>query len=76
MSCWPGSAPERVTLRSSDARAPADTQNATSARSRCEPSRANSSLNTASGICFGILCGTFGRNSDTGTTRPPPGPLR
>jgi hypothetical protein len=62
MSCWPGSAPERVALRGSDARAPADTQNATRARSRCEPSRVNSSLNTVSGICFGTRCGTFGRN--------------
>jgi hypothetical protein len=46
MSCWPGSAPERTALRSSDARVPVDTQNATRARSRCEGSRANSSLNT------------------------------
>ena len=63
MSCWPGSAPEQVAVRSSDARAPVDTQNATRARSRCEGSRANSSLNTLSGICRGIRRGTRGRNS-------------
>ena len=34
MSCWPGSAPDQVALRSSDARAPVETQNATRARSR------------------------------------------
>ena len=62
MSCWPGSAPDRVTPRSSDARAPVETQNATSARSRFDPSRANSSLNTLSGICRGTVLGTLGRN--------------
>jgi hypothetical protein len=62
MSCWPGSAPDRTALRSSDARAPAEIQNATRARSRFERSRANSSLNTVSGICLGTRRGTFGRN--------------
>ena len=62
MSCWPGSAPEQVTPRSSEARAPVETQNATKARSRFEPSRANRSLNALSGICRGIRWGTLGRN--------------
>ena len=46
----PGSASPAVAPSSSEARAPVDTQNATSARSRCEPSRANSSLNCSSGM--------------------------
>jgi len=58
----PGSAPEHTALSSSEARAPVDTQNATSARSRWEGSRANSSLNTWSGICLGMRRGTRGRN--------------
>ena len=61
ISCWPGSASATVAPSSSDARTPADTQNATSARSRCEPSAANSSLNFSSGICRGLRTGTFGR---------------
>ena len=63
MSCWPGSAPEQVAVRSSDARAPVDAQNATRARSRFDGSRPNSSLNAASGTCLGTRCGTLGRNS-------------
>ena len=42
ISCWPGSASPAVAPSNSLARAPVDTQNATSARSRCEPSAANS----------------------------------
>ena len=49
-------------MSSSEARAPVETQNATSARSRCEGSRANRSVNTKSGICRGTRRGTRGRN--------------
>ncbi len=46
---------------SSAARAPVETQNATSARSRCDPSPANSSSNRPSGIRRGIRCACRGR---------------
>jgi hypothetical protein len=51
-----------MTPSSSEARAPVEIQNATSARSRCEGSRANSSLNFSSGMCRGTLCASRGRN--------------
>lgn len=41
INCWPGSASPQHTPSNSDARAPVDTQNATIARSRFEPSAAN-----------------------------------
>jgi hypothetical protein len=62
ISCWPGSAPGQTAPSSSEARAPVEIQNATSARSRLEGSLANSSLNASSGICFGTRRGTRGRN--------------
>ena len=46
---------------SSEARAPVEIQNATSARSRSDPSAANSPLNQLSGIARGIRFGTTGR---------------
>ena len=61
ISCCPGSASAAVAPSSSDARAPVDTQNATSARSRCDPSPANSCPNFSSGICRGTRRAIFGR---------------
>src|SRR5664280_2298932 len=49
-----GSAAAQVAPGNSDARAPVETQNATSARSRCEPSWANNSSNRPPGICLGV----------------------
>ncbi len=46
---------------SSEALAPVEIQNATSARSRSDPSDANSRLNQSSGIARGIRFGTVGR---------------
>jgi hypothetical protein len=46
-----------------------DTQNATSARSRCEPSCANSSLNISSGMHRGARRVCFGRYLVTRATR-------
>ena len=45
----------------SEARAPVDTQNATNARSRCDPSWANNSSNPWSGMHRGARSTTFGR---------------
>lgn len=63
ITCRPGSASAQVAPSSSEARAPVGTQNATSARSRCDPSPANSSLNCPSGMLRGARCGSRGRNS-------------
>ena len=69
ISCWPGSASPWVAPSSSDARTPADTQNATSARSRCELSAANSSLNFSSGICRGLRRASLGRYNPVRSAR-------
>jgi hypothetical protein len=50
ISCCPGSTSPSLASSSSEARAPVDIQNATSARSRCDPNWANSSSNFSSGI--------------------------
>ena len=61
ISCCPGSTSATVAPNSSEARAPVETQNATSARSRCEPSCANSSSNRSSGMHRGARATSFGR---------------
>ena len=53
ISCCPGSASPWQAPSSSDARAPVEIQNATSARSRSEDSAANSNPNISSGIARG-----------------------
>ena len=57
---------------SSEARAPVEIQNATSARSRSDPSAANSLLNQSSGIARGIRFGTTAGSvpSARSSTRP------
>jgi hypothetical protein len=61
ISCWPGSASPTVAPSSSEARAPVETQNATSARSRCEPNAANYASNRPSGMDRGARGTTLGR---------------
>ena len=61
ISCCPGSASATVAPNNSEARAPVETHNATSARSRCEPSCANSWSNLSSGMHRGARVTIFGR---------------
>ena len=61
ISCSPGLKSHWRMPSSSEALAPVEIQNATSARSRSDGSDANSLLNQSSGIARGIRFGTVGR---------------
>ncbi len=60
MSWSAGSTLFRTTVSSSEARAPVEIQNASSARSRLDGKAANSSLNRASGIARGTRLTALG----------------
>jgi hypothetical protein len=68
-SCWPASTSPFITPSSSAARAPVETKNAIRARSRCDRSPANSSLNFSSGMHRGERRAIFG--SELCPTGPP-----
>ncbi len=61
ISCSPGRKSHWRMPSSSEALAPVEIQNATSARSRSDASDANSLLNHSSGIARGMRFGTVGR---------------
>ena len=70
-SCWPGSIPPASTPSSSDARAPVEIQNASSARSRCEHQRREQLIELAIRDLPRDRRATRGRNSPA---RCPPNP--